>query len=215
MSASILRSAVSGTFEILVVVFLSAYLLLAAPRFHRFILRLNAGGNDRRTSKVLSQMAHSMGGYFRGAVIDGIIIAILTWLVLMGLGRPFAAPLAVIAGIGELVPYVGPIVAAVPAIALALLDSPQQALIVAVAYVAIQQIEGHIVTPLVMHSQTDITPGTVLFAVVAGYSIAGILGAIAAVPLFAAARVLVLRVLLPRTRCAAIRRRRRPTRAIA
>jgi predicted PurR-regulated permease PerM len=127
----------------------------------------------------------------------------------MVLGRPFAAPLAVLAALGELVPYLGPLLAAAPAVALALLDSPQQALLVALLYVAIQQIEGHLVTPLVMQSQTDISPGTVLFAVVAGWSIAGIVGAIAAVPVCAAIRVLVLGVLVPRVRCRAIGKARR------
>lgn len=112
------------------------------------------------------------------------------------------------AAVGELVPYIGPMVAALPAVALALLDSPQEAVTVALAYVVIQQVEGNVVSPFVLHSQTDVSPATVLFAVVAGFAAAGILGAVAAVPLFAAARVLMLRVVAPWARCVALRRRR-------
>ena len=72
--------------------------------------------------------------------------------------------------------------------------------VVLLIYVAIQQIEGHLVTPNVMRTQTDVRPASVIVALTVGYTLGGLLGALAAIPIFAAARVLVLRVLVPSIR---------------
>jgi predicted PurR-regulated permease PerM len=149
-----------------------------------------------------------MGGYFRGVAIDAAIIGMLTWTLLSVIGLPFALPLAVLAATGEFVPYIGPVVAAVPAVATGLLHSTQQGLLVALTYVVIQQIEGHVVTPLVMRSQTRIHPAAVMVALTTGYTIGGLLGALAAIPMFAAIRVLLRHVIIPAVRRRAGRSRR-------
>ena len=101
------------------------------------------------------------------------------------------------------VPYIGPVLAAIPAIAVGALHSIQRAIVVALSYLVLQQIENCTVTPNVMHSQTDIRPATVIVAITPGYAIGGILGASAAIPIFAAARVLLNHVIAPAVREAA------------
>jgi predicted PurR-regulated permease PerM len=199
----------SFLFELLVLVFLSLYFLTVSPRIHWFLLTLFPRSRRRRMSFVLCQMAREMGGYFRGTAIAAAIIGTLTGVALWIVGLDVVIPLALLAAAGEFVPYIGPIVAAIPAIAVGLLQSPQQAITVALVYVAIQQIESYIVAPNVMKSQTSVNPAMVIVALTIGYAIGGILGAIAAIPIFAAARVLVRRAIAPAVRAAA-RRADRP-----
>jgi len=190
----------SFVFELLVIVFLSLYLLMVAPRLRWFVISLFPRRHRRRARLIWCRLGRAMGGYVRGVAIDGAIIAVLTWLALTIIGVDFAVPLAVLAGLGEFVPYIGPVVAAVPAIAIGLLDSVQQAIIVAATYLVLQQVESHIVTPNVMHTQTDIRPATVIVALTVGYTVGGVLGAITAIPIFAAGRVLIRRLVAPAIR---------------
>ena len=190
-------------FGILVIVFLSMYFLTVAPTVRWFLISLFPRAHRRRAGLVLCQMARQMGGYFRGVAINAAIIGGITFVALEFIGLDYALPLATLAAFGEFVPYLGPIVAAVPAIAVALLQSTREALIVIVTYIVIQQAEGHILTPLIMRSQTSIHPATVIVALTAGFTIGGILGALAAIPTFAAGRVVVRRVLAPALRRAA------------
>lgn len=191
---------VSALFELLLIAFLSLYLLLAGPKLRRFTLSLMPPARRRRASRLMTRMGHAMGGYIRGAGMDGMVIAALTWAALAIVGLPHAPIFAVLAGVGEFVPYVGPIVAAVPAIAVALMESPTQGLIVAAVYVGLQQIDSHLIVPHIMRSQTDIHPALVIFALAAGLSLGGVLGAVVAIPLFAAARVLVVDLAAPALR---------------
>jgi predicted PurR-regulated permease PerM len=201
--------ALSFLFEAVVVVFLSLYLLIAGPRLRAFVLSSFSINHRRRASRTMSRIGHAMGGYVRGVAINAPIIGALTWLGLLLIGLPHASVLAMLAGLGEVVPYIGPVAAAVPALAVALTVSPTQAALVAALYIGLQQLEGNVITPVVMKSQTEINPALVIFALTCGFALAGVLGAITAVPLFAAVQVLVRSVAAPTLR------RRAHTAAIA
>jgi predicted PurR-regulated permease PerM len=142
----------AGAFELLVLVFLSLYFLIAGPRLHHFLTSLVPPRRRGFASRLLCAIARAMGGYVRGVAIDGVIVGILTWAALTAVGLPYAVPLAVLAGLGELVPYIGPVIAAVPAIAVALVESPTLALTVGIIYLVLQQIESHVITPNVVHA---------------------------------------------------------------
>jgi predicted PurR-regulated permease PerM len=205
---------IAALFEALLVVFLSLYLLLAGPSLQRFVLSMVPRSRQARARRLIGHVGHAMGGYIRGAALDGLVMATLTWIALTAIGVEYAPVFAVLAGFGEFIPYIGPIVAALPAIAVALLDAPAQGLIVAAAYVGLQQIDSHLIVPNIMRTQTDVHPAMVIFAVAAGFSLGGVLGAIVAIPLFAALRVLLVfhgaPVLRRYVRHAAAARRRAP-----
>lgn len=97
----------------------------------------------------------------------------------------------------ELIPYVGPLFAGALATGAGLLVSTGTAIEVAVLYTALQQFETHLLQPNIMHSQTRVPAGLVLFAFTAGFMVGGLLGALVAIPLAAAARVLVVHVAAP------------------
>ena len=186
--------------EATLVVFMSAYWLAAQPDISRFFLSLFLDAQRRRARAVLAEMGETMGGYVRGVVIDAAIIGVLVYLGLTVIGVEYTLVLALIAGVSEVIPIVGPILGAIPAIAVALLDSPTKALIVLGFYVAVQQVESNLLTPFIMHSQTDIPPILTLFAILVGGAIGGLFWVLIAIPTMGALRVLVLRVVAPAVR---------------
>lgn len=131
---------------------------------------------------------YSFSGYARGTVIIAITDGILAGILLTVLGVPLAAPLAVLVFIGAFIPLVGApaamIIAAVVALAA---DGPVTALIVTIGIAGIGQLEGHVLQPLIMGKQVALHPVVIAIGVTAGTVVAGILGAVIAVPLLAVA----------------------------
>jgi predicted PurR-regulated permease PerM len=186
--------------EVLFVLFMSIYWLAAAPRIRQFVLSLVPARRRGQAEDVLSDLGQATGGYVRGEVIDAAIIGVLATAGLWAIGFDYPILGGIVSFIGELFPVLGPVVAAIPVTALALLDSPTQAVIVLGFYIALQQIEGQILTPNIMRHQTDVPQVLVLFAIFAGGVTGGILGALIAIPLMAAVRVLVVRLAVPALR---------------
>lgn len=122
-------------------------------------------------------------------------MAFLTYISLVILGVEFALPLAIIAGLLEVVPVIGPIIAAVPAILIALTISPFLAVLVGGLYFAIQQLESHLIVPQVMKRAVGINPLLVILAISVGSRLLGIGGALLAVPLTVVIQVVLQEVL--------------------
>ena len=183
--------------DVLVVVFLSIYWLIGAPDITRFTLSLLPERQRERAREVLDETGRAMGGYVRGAAINAVIMGTLAWAGLWLIGVRYSLALGVITMLAEPIPIVGPLIVAIPVVAVALLQSPQLALGALALYTVLQQLEGQLLTPNIMRSQTDMPQTVVLFAVMAGGAIGGLLGILAALPLAAALRVLTLRLVVP------------------
>lgn len=123
-----------------------------------------------------------IGDWGRGMLILCLFVAGLTYIGLSILGIKFALTLAIIAGLTELVPYIGPWLGGVPAVMIAFLSSPTLALVVIILYIVIQQIQNALVTPYVMHRAVGLDPLVVIIILLIGGKIAGPLGMILAVP---------------------------------
>lgn len=186
--------------QIVLVVFMSAYWLISKPGLHEFVQTLVPKKRQKEVDDTLEAISHTVGGYVRGEVLSGFIIGAITYTGLSIIGLQFALVLAILAGLGELVPVAGPIVAAIPGVLVALLESPTQALIVAGFYLLLQQIESNIIIPNLMDNQANIPPLLVIIALFAGAGVGGILGAIVAIPLAGALRVLVVYMVAPAIR---------------
>ncbi len=182
------------------VIFLSIYWLVGAPALQRFALSLIPDARRARAAGIMEEMGDAMGGYVRGVAINAVIMGALAWLGLSLIGVDYALVLGVLTMLGEPIPYIGPVVVAVPVVGVALLQSPGKAILALALYTALEQIEGHILTPNIMESQTDVPQTLVIFAIAAGAALGGILGVLAALPLAAAIRVFVLRVVAPTER---------------
>ena len=138
-----------------------------------------------------------MGGYIRGVAFNGLITGALAWAGLSLLDVPYAAALGAWTAMAELIPYLGPLFAGALATGAGLLVSTGTAIEVAVLYTALQQLENHLLQPNIMHRQTHVPAGLVLFAFTAGFMVGGLLGALVAIPIAAATRVLVVHVVAP------------------
>ena len=202
MLASVPLVIASSALEGVLVVFLSLYWLVAMPALRTFALSLVPPDRAEEMRVVLREVGETMGGYVRGILLEAVLIGVLVFIGMSLIGVRYAAVLAVLAGLGEFVPYVGPIAAAVPAVVLALLESPTQALLVVGFYLILQIIEGYVLFPLVVGSQSEIPPLLIIVGLLAGGTVGGVLGALVAIPLAGALRVVALRVAAP-----AIRRR--------
>ena len=186
--------------EFLLFIFTTIYYLVELPKMHNFVRSLFPHPQRERVGWVLRGMGESMGGYVRGAAIDGLFLAVTTYFGLLFLGFEFPLVIGVLSFFTEFIPTVGPLIVGTIAVATALLTSTQLAVYVLLLFIVIHQFENHILVPNVMHSQTTIsTLGSVL-ALFAGALVGGLVGALAAIPLWAAARVFIDRVVAPAIR---------------
>jgi predicted PurR-regulated permease PerM len=190
----------SSLFDIVLIFFISIYWLIQAPAILDFFLSLFPGGRRERVGSVVGKMGREMGGFIRGAFLDGLVIGTSTYIGLVVLGIDYALVLGMLAGLLEFIPWVGPIIAAVPVVGSALLQSPTKALLALGFILVLHQFEGNIVLPNIMYTQTEISPLLVILALLAGGAIGGVLGAIIAIPLAAALRVFVREVVAPAVR---------------
>ncbi|WP_322820753.1 AI-2E family transporter [Chloroflexus sp.] len=140
---------------------------------------------------------YDLSGYLRGQLILGTSVGLASWIGLTalnmaGMNIPYTVLLAVVAGVTELVPVIGPIIGAIPAILLGLADSPTTALAVTILYIAIQQLENHILVPRIIGESVGVHPAILMVVLVVCSQVFGLLGAILSAPLSAMARDLFL-----------------------
>jgi predicted PurR-regulated permease PerM len=131
----------------------------------------------------------------RGELTLMTIIGVLTYIGLSLLGIPYALPLAILAGFLEIIPGIGPILSAIPGILLGLTISPVMAIAAAALYFLIQQIENTVIVPKVMQKATGINPLVTMISLAVGFKMAGVLGAILAVPIVIVLHVFVVEIL--------------------
>ncbi len=187
----------SALLNVLLIGFLSLYWLIGAPALQQFVLTMVPAHRQHKAAEVLRATGQAMGGYVRGAAINAVIMGVLAWLGLSLIGVDYAIVLGVLTMLGEPIPTIGPIIVAVPVVLVALLQSPSKALYALILYTVLEQVEGQLLTPNIMRQQTDIPQTLVIFAVVAGGALGGLLGVLTSIPLAAAIHVLVLQVVVP------------------
>lgn len=188
---------VSSIFDAVLVLIVSIYLLMDGPQIRQFILSLFGGELRERVSTVGKEMVLVAGGYVRGVAINIVLVSIITTVGLGLIGLPFALVLGVLTGLFETLPVVGSLIAAVPIMAIALLQSPTTALITLIFVLIVQQVQGNVIAPNIMKTQAEVPRFIVPLAVLAGGIVGGVLGALIAVPLVAVMRVFLLRVIVP------------------
>lgn len=174
-----------------VFLFVGVFLAFDPATYRRGLLALVPHSKRDRAQEVLAAGAHILRMWLFGKVVAMILVGILTWLGLMFLGIPLAMTLAVAASVLTFIPNFGPILAAVPALLLALLQGPQEVLYVAILYVAVQTVESYIVTPLIQQQAAKLPPALILLGQITMATLAGSLGLILATPLVALAMVWV------------------------
>jgi len=181
---------VGGVFGVVTILILSFYLLLESNAIVTAFVGMFPRGERARVEDASRRVSTKVSAWLGGQLLLGGIIGSTAAVGLFFLGVPYFYVLALIAGVGELIPIVGPILAAVPAIAVAFTVSPAMALGVAVFYFAQQQLENHVLVPKVMSRQVGLSASFVIIALLIGGSLLGIVGAILAIPTAAILQVL-------------------------
>lgn len=186
-----LFDAVSGLLVLVLAPFLAFYLLRDRDAIRESVLSVIPVSAQGEGQRVLSEMNRVLAGFIRGQVLVALIVGTLVGVATELLGLRFSAVLGVIAGLTNIIPYFGPVIGALPAVLLALLESPLLALKTAGAFFIIQQVDSLFITPRVVGGQVGLHPLVVIFSLLAGGQLFGFVGILAAVPVVAVSRVFV------------------------
>jgi predicted PurR-regulated permease PerM len=173
---------VGGLFGLVTILILAFYLLLDAERVVRTFLRLFPRAERPRVERACRRVSGKVSAWLGGQLLLGAIIGTTAAIGLFLIGVPYFYVLAFLAGIGEMIPIVGPLLSAVPAVLVAFAVSPATALIVALFFFLQQQLENHILVPKIMERQVGVSAAGVIAALLIGGSLLGVVGAILAVP---------------------------------
>lgn len=176
---------------LILVIFLAIYIAAAPETYKRGTLLLFPRKSRARAREVLGAVAIVLRKWLVTQLIAMVVIGTVTTVVLYALDVEAALPLGIIAGLLEFIPNIGPVLSAVPAIAMGFVDSPEKALWVAIAYWAIQFLENQLLIPLLMQEGVDLPPALTLLAQAVLALVFGFLGLFVAVPLVAAGLVTV------------------------
>ena len=177
-----LSTTFGGVAKFIIALALIFYLLLTKNQITQGILSYIPKNKRNLVQKVGGEILRKLGSWARGQTLLCFMIGILNGVALWIIGVPYALILGVFAGLTELIPNVGPIIGAIPAIIIAYTISPFTALIVAIVYLAVQQLENHVLVPNIMRQAVGINPAIIIIAVLVGAELAGTIGIILAVP---------------------------------
>jgi predicted PurR-regulated permease PerM len=177
--------------NVLIVLFFAVFMAAQPRPYVEGFLFLVPRKRRTRVREVLYEIGHVLRRWLVGQTVLAACVAILTGVGLVLLGAPFPFALALLAGLMEFVPYIGPFVAAVPAILVGFAEGPQLALSIGLLFVGIQLTESYLLAPLIQQRAVHLAPAAVLFAQVLMGAIVGALGVAVATPLAAAVMVAV------------------------
>jgi predicted PurR-regulated permease PerM len=194
---SIVVSVASGAFWSIFILMASFYLVKDADRLVEQFDKLAPPGYRDDFVRLRHQITRVWNAFLRGQLLLGLAMFVLTTVICWAVGLPYAGVLGFLAGVMEFVPSIGPFIAAVPAVLVALLQGSNFlplspfwfAVLVTVLYIVIQQIEGNLLVPRILGGSLNLHPLLVLVAIVVGGSLAGILGMLLAAPVIATLRV--------------------------
>ena len=186
-----LSSTISVFAGLVLILVLSIYIGADPDTYHDGLMKLFPRPWRKRAGEVLTAIAVALRKWLVTQLIAMIVIGVVSTIVLLILGVNAAVPLGVIAGLLEFVPTVGPILSALPAIAMGFVDSPEKALAVIIAYIAIQQMENYLLIPFLMREGVNLPPALTIMAQALMALIFGFLGLLCAVPILAASMVAV------------------------
>jgi predicted PurR-regulated permease PerM len=174
------------------ITFMTFFMLLEGPAWMERFYGLLPEGSRGRWERVGNEIYRTIGGYVTGNLLISVIAGIASTLVLLLLGVPYAVALGVLVAILDLIPLAGATLAAIIVTTVAFLHSIPAGIIVLVFFVVYQQVENHVLQPLVYSRTVQLSPLAILISVLIGAKIAGVLGALAAIPVAGAIQVLLL-----------------------
>ena len=181
---------VGGLFGLVTILLLTFYLLVESQSIFNFFVRLFPRRRREQVAEVSALVTNKVSAWLGGQLLLGFIIGATTAIGLGLMGVPYFFVLALIAGVGEMIPMVGPLLSAIPAIAVAFTVSPGLALGVAIFFLVQQQLENAVLVPKLMGETVGLSAVTVILSLLIGGELLGFVGALLAVPTAAIVQVL-------------------------
>jgi len=195
-AATALQSIAAGVFntafQLLTILTMTFFLLLDGKRMAAFLVRRFGGDKEHQMFEVVGRIYRSTSGYVAGALTITSINGILTFIILTILGVPFAVPLAVMMSFFGLIPLVGATIGGVLILLVTLFtDFPSATIIYAIFLVLYQQVENNVLQPFIFKRTVNVHPLAVIFAILAGSAILGVVGALVAIPVAAGIQIVL------------------------
>jgi predicted PurR-regulated permease PerM len=181
--SGVLRLSTSFLEGLIIMVISGIYLAAQPDLYRRALIWLFPPASHARAAEIIDGIGEALRLWLVGQLAEMVLIGALTMVAMWIIGVPSSLALGLIAGIGEFIPYLGPILAAIPAILVALTKSPQAALWTLFAFVIIHQIEGQIISPLIQRHMVSIPPAVMLLGIVAITYLFGMIAIIFAAPI--------------------------------
>ena len=184
-------STIGKLFIAFIIPFLAFYMLRDFYLIKRGILTLLPNKHRRQTVRLLTEIDEALGNYIRGQFLVCLIVGILAYIGYLIVGMPYPLLLAGAVAVFNIIPYLGPFFGAAPALIMASTISWKMMLYVAIVNLTVQLLEGNVISPQVVGKKLHMHPLLIIFALLVGGEVAGIIGLILAVPIFAALKVIV------------------------
>ena len=188
---SIIGTITSAVVVVVTVPVMLFYMLKDGDRFVPNIQRFFSEKHAKEVTELLHQMNKTLSSYISGQMIECICVGIGTSIGYLIIGEPMAIVLGLVAGITNIIPYIGPYIGIAPALIVALAVDPQKIIWVIVVVIVVQQIDGNIIYPNIIGKSLQIHPLTIIILLLAAGNIAGLLGMILCVPLYAVVKTMV------------------------
>ena len=179
---SVILGLLGGLLSAILILVISFYFIVEERGIEKFVENVIPHNFRPRALKIIRKTESKLGKWFVGQMFLGLIVGLLSFIGLSILGVPYALVLAIIAGTMELIPYIGPTLASIPAILIAFTVSPLLAVLTLLLYFLIQQFENYLIVPKVMEKSVGLHPVIIIIAMLVGGQLAGILGIILAIP---------------------------------
>jgi predicted PurR-regulated permease PerM len=189
---AVTKGVINAVVGIVTVAFLTFFMLLEGPKWTERVYGLLPSESQPRWRRVGHDIYRTVGGYVTGNLLISLIAGISSTVVLLILGVPYAVALGLIVAFLDLIPLAGATLAAIIVAAVAFIHSLVAGIVVIVFFVVYQQVENHLLQPVVYGRTVQLSPLAVLIAVLIGAELAGILGALAAIPVAGAIQVVIV-----------------------
>ncbi|EOR25453.1 AI-2E family transporter [Cytobacillus oceanisediminis] len=191
---SIISTMTNITITIVTVPFLLFYCFKDGSKFPEALSKFFPSSYRKEGLKIIKDTSETIAAYIQGQVIVALFVGTLSLIGYWIIGLDYALVMALVVAVTNIIPYVGPLIGGAPAVIIALFTSPTQALLVIIVITIAQQIEGNILSPLILGKRLDTHPATIIILLLVAGNLAGILGMILAVPTYAAIKTIVINI---------------------
>ncbi|MCQ6277366.1 AI-2E family transporter [Bacillus sp. V3B] len=177
---------------IVTVPFLLFYMFKDGEKFPNLISKFIPFSYRKEGLKTVKETGETLAAYINGQITVALFVGTLSFIGYLIIDLPYALVMALIVAVTNIIPYVGPFLGGTPAVIIALFDSPTKALLVIIVITIAQQLEGNVLSPLILGKRLDTHPATIILLLLVAGNLAGILGMILAIPTYAVLKTIIL-----------------------